>query len=59
MTHRPVTPGYNKHLDIKFTITKSGQRRAFYWGSAIRWLPLPVSDAEMFITQGLASLHKN
>jgi hypothetical protein len=58
MTNRPITPGYNKHLDIKFTVTKRGTRRASYWGSALRWLPLPAADAEIFIAQGLATKYE-
>jgi hypothetical protein len=55
MNPRPITPGFNKHLDIKFVQTRTGQRRALYWSSGLRWLPLPVAQAEAFIAQGQAT----
>ena len=58
MTKRPTTPGFNRHLDIKFTVTKNGQRRALYWSGGLRWLPIPAADADLFIAQGLATEHK-
>ena len=58
MTNRPITPGYTRHLSIKFTVTRNGQRRAFYFGRALRWLPIPVADAEIFIAQGFATEYR-
>lgn len=58
MTNLPITPGYNKHLSIKFTITKNSQRRATYFSRAMRWLPIPAAEADLFIAAGQATEYK-
>jgi hypothetical protein len=54
----PKTPGFNKNIDIKFIVTKAGKRRALYlsrFAGSLRWLPLPVANADLFVAQGLAT----
>jgi hypothetical protein len=42
--------------EVKFTIAKNGQRRATYWSKgAARWLPIPVVEAEYFVSIGQAT----
>lgn len=53
------TPGYNHHLTIKFTVTRTGQRRALYWSRGLRWLPIKVDLADAFIAQGQATEYRN
>jgi hypothetical protein len=56
---RPNTPGFNIHLDIKFIVTKNGKRRATYFSRrALRWLPVPVANADLFVAQGLATEYR-
>lgn len=56
---RPNTPGFSFHLDIKFIVTKNGKRRATYFSrAAMRWLPVPVANAELFVAQGLATEYR-
>jgi hypothetical protein len=56
---RPNTPGFDFHLDIKFTVTKNGKRRATYFSRrALRWLPVPVANADLFVAQGLATEYR-
>jgi hypothetical protein len=56
---RPNTPGFNFHLDIKFAVTKAGKCRATYFSRrAMRWLPVPVANAELFVAQGLATEYR-
>jgi len=58
-TDRPNTPGFNIHLDIKFIVTKNGKRRATYFSRrALRWLPVPVANADLFVAQGLATEYR-
>jgi hypothetical protein len=53
------TPGYNRRLEIKFTVTRKGQRRAWrYQRESMRWLPMPVADADLFIAQDQATEYK-
>jgi hypothetical protein len=58
-TDRPNTPGFDFHLDIKFIVTKAGKRRATYFSRrAMRWLPVPVANADLFVAQGLATEYR-
>lgn len=42
---------------IKFTYTKRGTKKAYYFGQrAMRWLPMPVAEAEHLIAVGQAEL---
>jgi hypothetical protein len=55
----PNTPGFNRHISVKFTIAKNGQRRATYYSPLTRrWLPIPVNNADLFVAQGLATEYK-
>ena len=35
-----------KRIFIKFRSDKNGTRRATYFGTALRWLPISIEDAE-------------
>jgi len=45
-----------RNVSIKFTTTKNGQKRAFYYASypVSRWLPISVADAEYKLATGAA-----
>ncbi len=34
-------------ITIRFSVDKNGKRRAHYWGSANRWLPISADEAEL------------
>lgn len=52
------TPGFNIRLELKFTIDRTGRKRASYWSyKAFRWLPVQTRDAERWIAAGDADLH--
>lgn len=39
--------------DIRFTITRSGGRRAWKWNTrAMRWFPMSAADADLAIATG-------
>lgn len=46
----------NRTKSIKFTTTKNGQKRAFYWAKypVGRWLPISVAKAEYDLATGAA-----
>lgn len=48
------TPGYNHRLQIRFTTDCNGRRRAHFYGTAHRWMPIGVDAAEGFIAQDQA-----
>ena len=39
-------------IKIRITTTISGRRIAHYFGTAVRWLPLPLETAEAAIKNG-------
>lgn len=42
-------------IEIKFQMTKTGQRRAYYWGHwAMQWLPIKLKEAQTMIATGKA-----
>lgn len=43
--------------EVRFTVTKKGQRKAFYYGTAMRrWFPLPVDVADYLLAGGYAEI---
>lgn len=39
-------------LQIRITTNKNGKRIAYYYGTARRWLPMPIVEAETAIATG-------
>lgn len=36
--------------EVRFTTTKKGQRRAYYWSTrGLRWFPMPLAEAEVLV----------
>lgn len=43
----------NNHREVKFTTTRTGKRRAYYWsGRQLRWFPMPLAEAELAVATG-------
>jgi hypothetical protein len=44
---------------IKFTVAKTGQLRAYYYQrQCMRWLPMPVAEAQLLLATGQATEYK-
>lgn len=49
------TPGFNVRLRIRFSTDKRGRRIAHRWSpGGLRWLPVPLLDAELWVASDLA-----
>jgi hypothetical protein len=45
----------NTKTEIRYTTSRKGQRRAWYWSSQMfRWFPMPLAEAEMLVMTGAA-----
>ena len=50
------TPGYSIRLTVRFKTDRNGRVRATRYSPMNgRWFPVPVTDAEMWISQDLAN----
>ena len=49
------TPGFNCRISIRIKADTNGRLRAIYWSRrAMRWLPIKIADAELFLATGAA-----
>lgn len=50
-----TTPGFNIRLTIRIKTNKSGRKIAQRWSPrALRWVPMPLADAELFLATNQA-----